>query len=154
MGSDFDSRPSLLDERDRVLDEHVRIRAYLDHVEAVATDVAHQVCASATERLRLEVGRLVHELWETLENEDTRLVPLLDGVEGWGCEQARALRTQHEIQRSLMDSLLVDANAFDRASLSDEVLRFVHRIRSAMNTEERDLRALDDEPPSENQFTG
>ena len=126
--------------RQRILDEHVQIRAMLDGIEDLA--VAFEGGNAGVAADLLERGRALYEaLIAHLDHEDAQLAPALreSGDEGRRC--AANLAHEHREQRELLHYLLGRLSDQKRPTLlvARELKNFTGYVRGDMEHEEQTM---------------
>lgn len=138
--------------RDRILEEHRKLRAHLDELQGLAERL------KAGERgLSKSVARHCYELFDEfvahLDLEDRILEPALRELDGWGPVRADNLLEHHREQREQIRELaqhesdaVAEANG---AQIAELALQFVQNVHDDMDEEERDVvnrKLLHDDP--------
>jgi len=123
--------------REKVLEDHRRLRAELERIEASARaeDRSEDHCAA----LR-ELGESFLELLSAhMRWEDENLAPALRDADAWGEEREARLVVEHREQRAQMRQLLdrLHDSGCDAAEVAGELLGLVEWLRRDMEGEEQ-----------------
>ncbi len=126
--------------REKILADHVRLRARLCEIERLAQGVANGT-GDNVDALRKRGDEALADLREHMYWEDDYLGPALLEADAWGEERAKLLADDHREQRLLIDRL--SANLRDRARppllLAWSLLDFANLLRADMQREEETL---------------
>lgn len=131
-------RPSEV--REKVLADHIRLRATLDTIESLARGVARGA-GDDVDELRRRGEDFLADLREHMQWEDTYLGPALLVADAWGKERANLLAEDHSEQRLVIDHLYADLRDRTRPALllAWSLLDFVKLLRADIEREEETL---------------
>ena len=126
--------------REWVLKDHRALRAQLDALEELATQV-RDGDRRLLGPLRLEAERFLHRFEDHTRWEDRYLRPALLVADAWGKERAERLDHDHVEQRMLLEESLERLRDADRPAVlvARSVLDLIALIRVDMEQEEQDL---------------
>jgi hypothetical protein len=126
--------------REWVLKDHQALRALLDALEALATQV-RDGDRRLLGPLRLEAERFLHRFDDHTRWEDRHLRPALVEADAWGRERAERLDHDHAEQRELLAASLDRLRDAERPPVlvARGVLDLIALIRTDMAEEENDL---------------
>lgn len=146
----------LLKVRSRVIDEQHEIRPRLSRMACLVTAIECSLDADANcaSTLRREVVNFAERFERHLSYEDSRLIPLVAQLDDWGKEYAAKTRREHREQRDMVRRIADEARLSDAITLAREVMVFVQCVRADMNSEERDLLTLVEDPTQVGACTG
>ncbi len=99
--------PTMGEVRDRVLAMHRELRCELAEVQRWARGAA--VAPAEVPELRARLRALLLDFRVVLDAEEELLAPVLLGLDDWGPLRVLELHEQHEVQRGLVESILVRA---------------------------------------------
>jgi iron-sulfur cluster repair protein YtfE (RIC family) len=124
--------------RERIVDEHQRLRRLLVDVQGLARGVALE--STMLPALRSALHVLLVEFALHIESEERILLPLLERDES-GSAQADSLRRDHERQRNQLRAMFakIDADASEAAWLAEATDGFVLSVLRDMRDEEVEL---------------
>lgn len=138
-------RPNEL--RERVLEDHSRLRRHLTRLEELANSVRDQ--PEKVEVLRGEAEALLTRLHAHMRWEESWLLPALRCADAWGRERAERLVDEHSEQREILDIVVEQLWDGERSAalMARDLVRLVGLLREDMEAEEGwlDERALGDE---------
>jgi hypothetical protein len=88
--------------------------------------------------------------------EERDFVPILQGLDAWGCVRVERLQEEHRQQRTVMLALIgeCEGNAKPVLELSDDVRWLASSLRKDMDHEEASLAALSEDGSVVDQLTG
>lgn len=125
--------------RNRVLEDHARLRLLLRAVDSLAQRVLNGEVACAGE-MRAAGQRLTEKLMRHLDLEDAILVPALRDIDAWGAERARRVSVEHASQRKQVAALDRDlATEGEAGRLAVELRDFVTELHADMLAEEESV---------------
>jgi hypothetical protein len=126
--------------REWVLKDHQALRALLDALEELATQV-RDGDRRLLGPLRLEAERFLHRFDDHTRWEDRHLRPALVEADAWGQERAERLDHDHAEQRELLEESLGRLRDAERPPVlvARGVLDLIALIRTDMAQEESDL---------------
>ena len=129
-------RPSEV--RSRILDDHEIIRAMLQSVERVSSEVIRGK-SQLTGAMRFEGETLMERLLEHMQWEDLHLRPALCEADTWGQERAERLDRDHREQREMLRYALASVEDQSRPPLviARQLLDLVRLLREDMEDEEQ-----------------
>lgn len=130
-------RPSRV--RQRILDDHVRLREELASLEVAVDLLPYEPSRSA--EVADVAGRLLAELVMHTELEDAILGPALLEVDAWGTIRERSLLEHHDAQRAQLRELLHSylRPREDPAQIAALTRAWIREVRADMEREEQDL---------------
>jgi iron-sulfur cluster repair protein YtfE (RIC family) len=127
--------------RTRISAEHAVLRAEL----GILSDAAHRVIAHeelAAREMREALWTVYLRVVDHLATEERRLLPLLEGIDGWGPFHASTLLEEHRQQRIVLNAVM-DESEFGTTGdleLADDAAWLVGSISKDIAAE---LKALD-----------
>src|SRR5262245_26339997 len=125
--------------RTRILGDHERLRADLDRLEALVSDLRDGRAELAM--LRLDGGALLARLQVHMRWEESYLLPALRAADAWGEERAERLVRDHREQRDVLAFLAARLRdeAQPAALVAGDVDHLITLLRDDMREEEADL---------------
>jgi hypothetical protein len=133
--------------RERVLEDHARLRRDLAELERLASCVREQ--PGRLEELRRNAEALLMQLQTHMRWEESHLVPALRDTDAWGRERAERLIDEHGEQREVIDLVVEQLWDGKRSAVlvGRDVVRLIGLLLEDMAAEEGwlDERVLGDE---------
>ncbi len=126
------------DVRDRIREEHGRIRRSLMDLQALARGVTLDEDLAGA--LRANLRCFVVEFSLHLDLEEEILMPVVEQLDAWGPQRAAAMRVEHAEQRQLLRHMFErGSHREDPLGLAEEVDALVLRMFHDMRSEEAEL---------------
>lgn len=123
--------------RERVMEDHVALRALIADVRSAARQARDG--AADRERFVESAHTLLKALREHLALEDEILLPTLRSIDAWGPERAKRLEKEHAHQREVLEMTEKELDDAERP-IGETVARmeqFVDRLEKDMMLEEK-----------------
>lgn len=126
--------------RNRVLEDHRRIRAMLIQIDTARRHLGHRA-PDALEETRKQVRHLVAVFQHHLALEEQMLAPCVAQIDAWGPVRVERMLREHREQRLLLKAIASDIADDTRTSeeLADELAWLVDTLLRDMEREEKDL---------------
>jgi hemerythrin-like domain-containing protein len=133
--------------RERIRADHAELRVLLEGVAAAAQQLLRDAGSpreeAAVATLRAAATSLVARFRRHLDMEESKFLPILRRIDGWGDVRAEEMLFEHQEQRLVLAAMLDDARLTQvDLDLLDELRGFIRLLTRDMDLEELMLAAL------------